>query len=163
RIRSLDIRPGIREVLAGGESLLTAATVAAGSAKQLAQEAQHPLSPGTGAAPTPSHAFPARRVADLTVVLVEPSRTQASIVRKYLQQLGINKVHSTGSAREALELVRANRADALISALHLADTTGVQLAQTLRADPGTSGIGFILTSSEADSADLGSILGTPRT
>ena len=46
-----------------------------------------------------------RRVADLRVVLVEPSRIQARIVRSYLRELGIEAVSLAGSAR-ALAIVR---------------------------------------------------------
>ena len=79
--------------------------------------------------------------------MVEPSRAQSSIVRNYLRELGIENVRSTGSGREALEWAKQGGAGVLLSAMHLSDMTGVQLAQAVRDDPACSEIGFVLASS----------------
>jgi serine/threonine-protein kinase len=104
-----------------------------------------------------------RQLADLKVVVVEPSRAQASIVRKYLQDLGIPKVRATGSGREALELAKQERTDVIFSSMHLTDMTGVQLAGALHADPGCAGIGLVLASSDSDSGDMSKVLNDPHT
>jgi len=111
-------------------------------------------------APTPSAV---RRVSGLTVVLVEPSRAQASIVRKYLQELGIENVRVTRSGREALELAKQAVTDVILSSMHLADMTGVQLAQALHEDPGCSCVGFVLASSESDGGLASKALDAPLT
>jgi CheY-like chemotaxis protein/tRNA A-37 threonylcarbamoyl transferase component Bud32 len=97
------------------------------------------------------------RVASPTVVLAEPSRTQAGIIRRYLQQLGIDAVHVTGSGREALDLAKRERAGAIVSAMHLADMTGVQLARAMLTDPGCAGVGFVLATSEAEAKEPGTM------
>lgn len=84
------------------------------------------------------------------IVLVEPSRTQAAIIRKYLEQLGYLVVHASGSGKEALDAARQHQARAIISAMHLKDMTGVELARALVADSQCSRIGFILATSETD-------------
>jgi two-component system chemotaxis response regulator CheY len=90
------------------------------------------------------------------VVLVEPSRTQSAIVRKYLQEKGIDQVRSVSSGKDALAAVAAESPDVIICTLHLPDMTGMQLAQQLRS--GTTSVpGFVLISSEAESADAGSL------
>jgi serine/threonine protein kinase len=99
----------------------------------------------------------------LSVVLVEPSRTQAVIVRKYLQDLGIEKVVTAPSGQKALEAIAASPPQILICAMHLNDMRGVQLAQKVRSDPALANIGFILVSSEGDSIDVNTVLGYPRT
>jgi CheY-like chemotaxis protein len=104
-----------------------------------------------------------RHVALLRVVLVEPSRAQATIVRKYLQELGIENVRSTSSGREALELARHEGTDVILSSMHLADMTGVQLAQALHDDPASSCVGFVLASSESDGGEASKLLDTPLT
>jgi serine/threonine-protein kinase len=91
--------------------------------------------------------------AGLTIIVAEPSRTQAAIVRNYLQQLGAAAVHTTSSGQEALDLTRKNHAQVLVSALHLSDMTGVQLAQAVRADVGCRDAGFILLTSEEDAGE----------
>jgi two-component system chemotaxis response regulator CheY len=96
-------------------------------------------------------------VAALKVVLVEPSRTQSAIIRKYLQAQGIKQVVSVPSGREALEAVNSAVPDVMVSALHLPDMTGTQLAQQIRAAGNAARIGFVLISSEAEKADAGSL------
>jgi serine/threonine-protein kinase len=97
-----------------------------------------------------------------TVVLVEPSRTQAGIIRRYLQQIGTGPVHITASGREALDVAKRERAGVIISSMHLGDMTGAQLAWHVLADRGCEGMGFILATSEADAQDPGAIPDTPR-
>ena len=91
---------------------------------------------------------PADTLARLTVVIAEPSRTQAGIIRGYLKQLGIGTSHAAGSGREAVETVKRVGASFVISSLHLSDMTGVDLAKALRADPACAGVGFVLATSE---------------
>jgi serine/threonine protein kinase len=138
------------------------ATVAADSAEQLLAK-ERPAG-SLSDSKTPSQTLSGQgRVATLTVVLAEPSRTQAAIVRKYLRELGIDQVHSTGSGAEALALTEQHQAHVLLSALHLADITGVQLVQALRADARFADVGFVLASSESHSDEALAVLATPRT
>ena len=112
--------------------------------------------------PTAPSAMNTERVTGQTVILVEPSRTQAGIIRRYLQQLGIESIHLTGSGKEALELARRARSSIVVSSMHLSDMTGVELARTLLADAGCAGIGFVLATSEADTQAPGAIPNSPR-
>jgi serine/threonine protein kinase len=116
----------------------------------------------TTAKPAGAGAAAAKPALDLAVVLVEPSRTQAAIVRSYLQQLNIDKVHATGAGKQAIALVKEKRAQVVISAMHLADMTGLQLAHALHTDAECSDVGFILASSEADSDPTGTFARSPR-
>jgi CheY-like chemotaxis protein/tRNA A-37 threonylcarbamoyl transferase component Bud32 len=95
-------------------------------------------------------AVPAGRFAGLTVVVAEPSRTQAGIIRNYLQQLGVAAHYTAGSGREALETVKRVAANVLISSLHLSDMTGAQLGAALRHELGAN-VGFVLATSESQS------------
>jgi serine/threonine protein kinase len=90
-------------------------------------------------------------LSSLVVVVAEPSRTQAGIIRKFLQQLGIAAIHSADSGRQLIETAKKVRPDVVISSLHLSDMTGVQLVQTLRSDPACATLGFVLATSETDS------------
>jgi phosphoserine phosphatase RsbU/P len=104
-----------------------------------------------------------RAIADLTVVLVETSRVQAGIVRRYLQELGIDKIHNAGSGQQAIELAKLHRADVLVCSLHLGDMTGMQLARLLRADTACTAMGFVLTTSGSESEDLTDLRTMPHT
>jgi CheY-like chemotaxis protein/tRNA A-37 threonylcarbamoyl transferase component Bud32 len=100
--------------------------------------------------------------AGLVVVLAEPSRTQAGIIRRYLAQLGTTAVHAAGCGREALEVARRERAAVVISAMHLADMTGAELAAAVLADTGCEGTGFVLATSETDPAGPCAVPESPR-
>ena len=92
----------------------------------------------------------------LKVLLVEPSRTQAGIIRSYLQAHGVQDSVSVASGRAALETVRTTPPDVVVCAMHLSDMTGVQLAQRVRVES-KSAPGFVLISSEAESVEAGSL------
>jgi two-component system chemotaxis response regulator CheY len=98
----------------------------------------------------PASPAPRGPVAGLTVIVAEPSRTQAGIIRNYLQQLGAAATHVCNSGREAVETAKRLGAKVVISALHLSDMTGLQLVAALRADPTCAGVGFVLATSETD-------------
>lgn len=113
-------------------------------------------------ASSPEAASP-RPFSELVVVLVEPSRTQSAIVRGYLTKLGIAHVHSTGAGAQAIDLAAEQKADALISTMHLSDMTGVQLGQSLRNRTATASAGFILMTSESDTSLTRDLIGDPKT
>jgi two-component system chemotaxis response regulator CheY len=92
-----------------------------------------------------------------SVLLVEPSRTQSAIIRKYLEAAGVGRVAAAPSGREALEAVRAGPPDAVISAMYLSDMTGVQLAQQVRGAAPAIAPGFVLISSESESREAGQL------
>jgi serine/threonine protein kinase len=97
------------------------------------------------------------RIAGCTVVLAEPSRTQSGIFRRYLQQLNAVAVHSATSGHEALEVAKQERAHVILSAMHLEDMTGVQLAQSLMSDTGNT-TGLVLATSESDTSEAAALL-----
>jgi serine/threonine protein kinase len=91
--------------------------------------------------------------AGMTVLLVEPSRSQAVIIRGYLQTLGFQNLPTAPSGQKALEIARNAPPRVVISAMHLADMTGVQLAQQMRAEEPLSSTGFVLITSQADAQE----------
>jgi serine/threonine-protein kinase len=92
-----------------------------------------------------------------TILLVEPSRTQAVIIRKYLQELGFEEAVTATSGRQALTVTRESLPRLVISAIHLPDMTGVQLAQQIRGELKEAAPGFVLISSEVESSEIGSL------
>jgi serine/threonine protein kinase len=114
-------------------------------------------------APKPGKAGVPGTAPGRTVLLVEPSRSQAVIIRGYLQNLGLQDVRTLPSGQAALEAARADPPGVVISAMHLADMTGAQLAQKLRAEPALSSASFVLISSQADAheANLSGKVGDP--
>jgi serine/threonine protein kinase len=127
-------------------------------------------SPGqdTGAAEAGNQsigAMPARAsgTSGTTALLVEPSRSQAVIIRSYLQKLGFPDVLTTPSGQKALELARNTPPQVVISAMHLPDMTGVQLAQKIRAEKPLSSTGFVLITSQDDAQEANLLSQTGNT
>jgi CheY-like chemotaxis protein/tRNA A-37 threonylcarbamoyl transferase component Bud32 len=94
-----------------------------------------------------TQATPAPRPDALSVLIVEPSRVQAGIIRKYLEAGGVTVTGAARAGGEALGLAKSRRPDAIISALYLDDMTGTELAQQARAEVQPPPA-FILVSSE---------------
>jgi serine/threonine protein kinase/DNA-binding response OmpR family regulator len=85
------------------------------------------------------------------VLLVEPSRTQSVIIRKFLQEFGITAATGAASGCQALQIARNEHPRAVLSAMHLPDMTGLQLAQHIASDPSLRSAGFVLITSKAES------------
>ena len=118
-----------------------------------------PVAAASGHATAAKH----RTISELTVILVESSRTQAGIVRKYLQEAGITHIHHSGSGMQALELAKQHGGNVFLSSMHLSDMTGLQLATLVRSDHTFANTGFVLTTSGSDSDDVSALNVMPRT
>lgn len=87
-------------------------------------------------------------ITQLYVLLVEPSTTQQRIVRDWLEDFGVEHLTSRQDGHSAMSHMQGQRPDVVISAMHLADMTGTELAQAMREEDRLQDIGFILISSE---------------
>jgi serine/threonine protein kinase len=99
----------------------------------------------------------------LSVLIVEPSRMQAGIIRKYLEEGAIAFGGAAKTGAEALVSLRMNKPDAIVAALHLDDMTGIELAKKVRGESSTSRTGFVLISSETDRGESDSLSKLDRT
>jgi two-component system chemotaxis response regulator CheY len=91
------------------------------------------------------------------VLIVEPSRVQAGIIRKYLEAQGIVVAAAVVTGQQALDAIRAERPDGIVGSLHLDDMTGIDLARRIRAELPQQAPGFVLISSEAEAGDADSL------
>ncbi|HSQ58655.1 MAG TPA: serine/threonine-protein kinase, partial [Gemmata sp.] len=105
---------------------------------------------------------PAPTLAGLKILLVEPSRTQAGIIRRYLKDLQLDVVHVTASGVEAIEFARAGGVNLVLTSMHLGDMTGADLARSLFADAACAGIGIVVATSESESGDSVELPANPR-
>ena len=89
-------------------------------------------------------------LADLSLLLVEPSHMQAGLVRRMLEHQGVShiKVLETAAAALAAMTETAPAGLVVISSLYLPDMAGTELVAAMRADPDLESIPFILISSE---------------
>lgn len=89
-------------------------------------------------------------LADISVLLVEPSHMQAGLVGRMLKHQGIRHVTVVESGSAALAAMTEVGLDGLvvISSLYLPDMAGADLVAAMRADEDLEAIPFILISSE---------------
>ncbi|MBS1130339.1 MAG: Response regulator receiver [Proteobacteria bacterium] len=88
-------------------------------------------------------------LADLSVLLVEPSSMQAHLVKRMLEHQGVKKVTVVETASAALaSLKQEHKYVIVISSLYLPDLAGTELVTAMRANADMETIPFILVSSE---------------
>src|SRR5574343_1246308 len=88
-------------------------------------------------------------LADLTILLVEPSSMQAHLVQRMLENQGLRRVIRVETAAEALKALHAaNEQTVVISSLYLPDQPGTDLVAAMRAERALESVPFILVSSE---------------
>ena len=85
----------------------------------------------------------------LSVLMVEPSNTQAKIITNELKDAGIEHIEYATTGKEAFEHMKTKHCDLTISAMYLSDMSCIDLVQKIRADDDLMDIAYILISSEA--------------
>ena len=85
---------------------------------------------------------------DLQVILVEPSRSQSTLIRRMLEAQGLAILQVAGSGSEALSAMEAHQPNLVISSLYLPDMAGTDLVAAMRRRTALDRIPFILMSSE---------------
>jgi two-component system chemotaxis response regulator CheY len=85
---------------------------------------------------------------ELSLLLVEPSATQAKIIAAHLNHLGVAGVTVVAAGREALARMAADPPDLVLSSMYLPDMTGTDLILAMRGDASLADLPFILISSE---------------
>lgn len=91
---------------------------------------------------------------DLSIVVVEPSRAQWRMIEKSLQAEGVADCQWFSEGGEALEALPRLMPDLVVSAMYLADMTGVEMVHSIREDPRYEQTMFMLISSETDENTL---------
>src|SRR5690606_24525021 len=70
----------------------------------------------------------------VTVLVIEPSRVQAAIIKGFLQDHALEVVATVANGKDAIAAVRSLRPRAVISAMHLPDSDGISLAEQIRSE-----------------------------
>jgi len=87
-------------------------------------------------------------ISDLSILLVEPSKTQVKVVSQHLSAEGITNIESSPSGNEALESLMNFQPDLIISSMYLPDMTATDLVKQVKAAEALNNIPFMLISSE---------------
>jgi len=85
---------------------------------------------------------------DLLVIVIEPSNVQRTIIIDRLRDHGIEKIEEFTEAASALDAMRTQTPDIVVSSMHLPDMTGTELVGFMRENEELAAITFILISSE---------------
>lgn len=130
--------PSFTVDMPGGFTGLSSSTVAASSPTELTLPSQPPAGPQS-------------------VLIVEPSRFQASIIKGYLEEHARTVVAIAANGSDAIKAVHELRPKAVVSAMHLADINGVELARQIREQITEGAPGFVLITSDADETGSASL------
>lgn len=87
-------------------------------------------------------------LADLTVLLIEPSAMQAKIISNVLRAEGVSKIDFAETGTDAIRYLTGCQPDLIISAMYFSDMTAIELLHSIRAEAQTQDLNFMLISSE---------------
>lgn len=86
--------------------------------------------------------------AHLNILLVEPSPLQRKIITQQLNAAGVMAIDGVDSVSTAIESIQQIKPDLIVSALHFADGTALDLLGWIRHTPGYTDLPYMLVSSE---------------
>lgn len=87
-------------------------------------------------------------LADLSILLVEPSGTQLKLIQRGLAEAGVHHVEGLSSGTEALAVMEQFPPDLVISSMYLPDMTATELVLAMRSHAALQAVPFMLISSE---------------
>lgn len=93
-------------------------------------------------------------IADLHILLVEPSDTQSKIIAKFLEESDVNAVDIVKSVTQAKHELAKHPADVVVSAMYLSDGTGLDILEHIKNDETMASTPFMLVSSETSTQKL---------
>ncbi|MDP4534862.1 response regulator [Alkalimonas collagenimarina] len=93
-------------------------------------------------------------IADLSMLLVEPSDMQRKVIMKHLQQEGIQHIDQAATLAEAKQRLHNHQPDLIASALHFSDGTASDLLDFIHQQPTLAHLPFMLVSSEHRKSQL---------
>ncbi len=93
----------------------------------------------------------------VTVLVVEPSRVQAAIIRNYLNEHSLPVAGVVANGNDAIREVHLLHPRVVISAMHLPDLNGMELARRIRSEMKINPPGFVLVTSESEDHESASL------
>ena len=87
-------------------------------------------------------------------LVVDDFPTMRRILRNLLSELGFRQVDEAGDGREALELMRQNPYDFVISDINMPRVNGYELLRQIRADSALKTLPVLLITNEASKDDV---------
>ncbi|MEH0019498.1 MAG: response regulator [Desulfobacter sp.] len=90
-----------------------------------------------------------QQFSDLRFLVIDDSRSMRRIVRKFLENSGVTRIAEADNGQSALEIIRFQTLDMIISDLNMPVMSGMELLEILKAEPELENICFIMLTVEA--------------
>ena len=87
---------------------------------------------------------------NIKILSVDDFSTMRRIVKNLLKPLGYHNVEEAENGEAALELIREQKFDLIISDWNMPVKTGIELLRDVRADPALKDIPFLMVTAEAE-------------
>jgi len=86
---------------------------------------------------------------DLKVLVVDDFATMRKIIKNILSQLGFKNIYEADDGTTALEVLKKEKIDLIISDWNMPKMSGLELLKAVRSDPNLKDIIFIMVTAEA--------------
>ena len=94
------------------------------------------------------------QTSDLKFLVVDDFSTMRRIVRGLLKEMGCNNVEEAEDGVTALQLLKANRFDFVISDINMPNMNGFDLLKAIKADENLTRIPVLMVTAEARKEDI---------
>ena len=94
------------------------------------------------------------QTSDLKFLVVDDFSTMRRIVRGLLKEMGCNNVEEAEDGVAALQLLKANRFDFVISDINMPNMNGFDLLKAIKADENLTRIPVLMVTAEARKEDI---------
>jgi two-component system chemotaxis response regulator CheY len=86
---------------------------------------------------------------NIKVLVVDDFATMRRIIKNVLKQIGFTKILEADDGTTALEVLKENQVDLIISDWNMPNMTGLDLLKTVRGEKSTQSIPFLMVTAEA--------------
>ena len=90
----------------------------------------------------------------MNVLIVDDYRTMLRIIGNLLQQIGFRNIDEATDGKEALQKLKKKKYGLVISDWNMEPMTGLQLLESVRADPDLKHIPFIMITAESKTENV---------
>ena len=91
---------------------------------------------------------------NMKVLVVDDFATMRRIVKNILTQLGFTNIVEADDGSTAIEVLKQDQIDMVISDWNMPKMTGLELLKTVRADPELANMPFIMVTAEAQQENI---------
>lgn len=96
--------------------------------------------------------------ASLRVLVVDDQETMRWIVQGHLKTLGITRVFQAESANAAIEMLKSQKYDLILSDFNMDNGSGLDLLKSVRGNPLTKKLPFIMVTGNADAETVQAVM-----